>query len=63
MVQTVEPKAVDRHLATTAQDGDTGRQQLVFDPHTGQLVVTDRRSADAVIVDSINEDGFFAPGI
>jgi hypothetical protein len=44
----------------SVEDADLGgRQKLVFDPNTGQLVVADSYSGDAVRVDSINADGFF----
>lgn len=37
-------------------------QELVFDPTTGQLVVTNRPSPDAVLATGVTEDGYFQYG-
>jgi hypothetical protein len=54
-------KELQTHLAEAASNRRTNRQELVFDPHTGQLRVSNEPSVDAVAVDSINRDGFFVP--
>jgi len=56
---TKDPKALEQHLSKTASGDSTGRQQLVFNPATGQLVVAQGNSPDGVVVDSINREGFF----
>jgi hypothetical protein len=40
----------------------TTGQELVFDPTTGQLVVTNQPSPDAVLATPTAEDGFFRLG-
>lgn len=37
-------------------------QELVFDPTTGQLVVTNHPSPDAVLATPTTEDGYFQYG-
>ena len=60
MTATRDPKAISTHLATTAAGQAAPRQELVFDPRTGQLVLADRVAADQVTIETINQDGFFA---
>jgi hypothetical protein len=52
------PELVAEHLRKTG--GAEGRQQLVFDPSTGKLLVApEGADVTAVIIDSINHDAFF----
>ncbi|MGH3829547.1 MAG: hypothetical protein ACRDRS_03695 [Pseudonocardiaceae bacterium] len=51
---------VERLLERQAGNGaSTTGQELVFDPTTGQLVVTNQPSPDAVLATPTAEDGFF----
>jgi hypothetical protein len=59
MSEKRDPKSVATHLATSASGSPPPRQELIFDPRTGQLVVADRPSADQVAIETINQDGFF----
>lgn len=57
-------KEVQKHLEKLVKRGQTSLdQQLVFDPTTGDLVVQKKGviqlSPDAVVADSITQDGFF----
>ncbi len=54
---------VERLLEQRAGSGPSPTtQELVFDPSTGQLVVTNQPSPDAVLATPTAEDGFFRPG-
>lgn len=57
-------KEVQKHLEKLVKQGQISLdQQLVFDPTTGDLVVQKKGviqlSPDAVVADSITQDGFF----
>ncbi len=57
-------KEVQKHFEKIVKQGQRSLdQQLVFDPATGDLVVQKKGviqvSADAVVADSITQDGFF----
>ena len=57
-------KEVQKHLEEIVKQGQTSLdQQLVFDPTTGDLVVQKKGviqlSPDAIVADSITQDGFF----
>jgi hypothetical protein len=54
-----DTKNVQDHMLDVAAGRPTGRQELVLNPSTGQLVVSNQPSQDAITVDSINRDGFF----
>lgn len=61
MAVSGDTKDVQGHLRDVAAERPTGRQELVFNPSTGQLVVSNQPSPDAISVNSINRDGFFLP--
>jgi hypothetical protein len=57
-------KEVQKHFEKIVKQGPTSLdQQLVFEPTTGDLVVQKKGviqlSPDAVVADSITQDGFF----
>ena len=57
-------KEVQKHLEEIVKQGQTSLDQhLVFDPTTGDLVVQKKGviqlSSDAIVADSITQDGFF----
>ena len=49
MTASSDAKQVQNHLEQVASDAPTGRQELVFDPRTGQLVVASRPGSDAQV--------------
>lgn len=59
MSESKNTKTLERYLVDTTIGNNTGRQQLVFNPSTGQLVVAQGESPDGLTVDSINREGFF----
>lgn len=60
MKQDNDPKAIQTHLEDQVAGTPTD-EQLAFDPATGELRLVPRRAAaDALVVDSITRDGFFA---
>jgi len=62
---TSQPGSVLEELSNRAEEPAESRNELVFDPSSGELVVKakgDSVGSDAVIVSEIADEGFFAEG-
>lgn len=60
MTDSRKPGEVERLLEQRAgANPPVGGQELVFDPQTGQLVVTNTPSPDAVVATNTADDGYF----
>jgi len=60
---TTQPSSVLDELSERAEEPGESRNELVFDPSSGELVVKPKGEAagsDAVIVSDIADEGFFA---
>ncbi len=59
MTESRKPTDVERVMEERAGAGRAGAQDLVFDPTTGQLIVTNSPSPDAVVASQATDDGYF----
>ena len=59
MVESRRPNEVERVLEERAGSDPARTQELVFDPTTGQLVVSNNPSPDAVVASQATDDGYF----
>jgi hypothetical protein len=59
VTESRKPHEVEHLLEQRASSGRSGAQELVFDPTTGQLVVTNNPSPDAVVASQATDDGYF----
>ena len=62
---TSQPGSVLEELSNRAEEPAESRNELVFDPTSGELVVKPKGESvgsDAVIVSEIADEGFFAEG-
>ena len=59
MTESRKPGEIERLLEQRAGANPPTGQELVFDPQTGQLVVTNAPSPDAVIATNTADDGYF----
>ncbi len=60
MPESRNPREIHKALQDRVQDiHPTVREELVFDPKTGQLVLTPEPSPDAVVATDIANVGFF----
>lgn len=57
-MQDSNPNKIADEL-TKITDGQPSSQELVFDPRSGQLVVTNQPSPDQVIATDAAENGYF----